>query len=272
MLKLAVANIVIALRNVLNMEFRGQVGVEFVGDPCRVILVGEFCVPVGDTGLLVEVNERDAVAGEEHHLAAGLLHCEIRLEIYHILPVFLFENALELRVVAGTVGVAHLAACAALARRIVDVATEEVDYEKLLGMLLKECDHIVDGLLEFFGCACNTVIAVKQIVAVETRTQVDTADTAVELLAHRNSLGGRRGVARGTVGVAGPVFFAGSKIVCTRDGYVGNKHVVGKVGHPVFGLTLVGGGHELSVLPCLVPGFAHILVGPSLAVPGTRQG
>lgn len=58
MLNLAVANIVVALRNILNMEFRGQVGVEFVGNVCRVILVGEFRVPVGDTGLLVEVNER----------------------------------------------------------------------------------------------------------------------------------------------------------------------------------------------------------------------
>ena len=93
MLNLAVAHIVVALRNILNMEFRGQVGVEFVGNVCRVILVGEFRVPVGDTGLLVEVNERNAVAGEEHHLAAGLLHREIRLEIHYILPVFLLENA-----------------------------------------------------------------------------------------------------------------------------------------------------------------------------------
>lgn len=147
-----------------------------------------------------------------------------------------------------------------------------MDYEKLLGMLLKECDHIVDGFLEFLGSACDTVIAVKQIVAVETRTQVDTTDTTVQLLAHSNSLSGRRGVARGAVDVASPVFFAGSKVVSAGNGNVGNKHVVGKVGHPVFGLTLVGGGHELSVLPCLVPGFAHILVGPALAVPGTRHG
>lgn len=116
MLNLAVAHIVVALRNVLNMEFRGQVGVEFVGDVCGVILVWEFGVPVGDTGLLVKVNERDAVSGEEHHLAAGLLHSEIRLEIHYILPVFLFENSLEFRVVAGAVFVAHLAAHAALAR------------------------------------------------------------------------------------------------------------------------------------------------------------
>jgi len=91
------------------------------------------------------------------------------------------------------------------------------------------------------------VVAVAGVV--EARTQVESADAAAQLLVE---VGHLRGRAAGT-GCAYPgVIAAGHGVVCAGDRYVGHKHVVGQVGHPV-GCLCRGGLNELRTVPVHVP-------------------
>ena len=215
------------------------------------------------------MHEINAVAKEEHHFAAGLLHRQVRIELYDVLAVLSFKQLLHQGVVvsliARAVGGSDQTAHARGFSGTVDIAAEEVYDEEFRWMLLKEVYHVGNSCRKRLFCLGQTMVAIERI-AVEAWTQVDAAYAAIHLLAHRHGLGGRR---CRTVGHArNPVVFAGGEIVGAGNGYVGHKHVIGEVGHPVGGLVGGGGLQSAGAGPGLVPCYPQVCVGVVGIAPG----
>ena len=151
-------------REVLYPQLGGAHCVALVGGYGSYFGIVVGGVPVGQTGLLRKMNEVDAVAGEEHHLATGLFYCKVRTIVDYIILICVVEQLLHQFIVFIARSSVAFRAKQATARRhfacAIYVTAEEMYYEEFRRMLIKEGYHILYRFFKSFISLSQAVVAI----------------------------------------------------------------------------------------------------------------